>query len=214
MNFDEMLETWRAQDKVPLYGVNRDLLRLGVPREQADLRRELSRNTWGVYWAALGTSVAWLGVVFGLLFAAISWGDIASTVWDYVASGIGVGTMLLSAGAYRASRKRYALCERGFGNSLQEEIRRSLSRVDYQLSRYGQLTSLLMYAPMGVAGILTVWVIIRISGKPFGWLQVAAGVLFIVPWWVLWSIWFNKRLLAYRHRFSQLLELLSPSEES
>jgi len=212
MNFDQMLETWRAQDKVPLYGVNRDLLRLGVPREQADLRRGLGRELWGVYWAELGTSAAWLAVLFKLLFAAISWGDVTSSVGDYVAMGIGIGTILLSAGAYWVSRKRQALCERGFGNSLQEEIRRNLSRIDYQLSRYGRLARLLMHAPLGVAGILSFWVIVRLSGKPFGWLQAAGCLFFIAPWWVLWSTWFKKRLLAYRHRFSQLLELLNPSE--
>ena len=212
MNFDEMLETWRTQDRAPLYGVNRELLRLGVPREQADLQRGLGRELWGVYWGGLGTSVAWLGVMFGLLFAGISWGDVTPSVWDSVAVGIGIGTMLLSAGAYWESRKRQARYERGFGNSLQEEIRRNLSRVDYQLSRYGRLARLLMYAPMGVTGILTCWVIVRLSGKPFGWLQAAACVLFIAPWWVLWSVWFKKRLLEFRHRFSQLLELLNPSE--
>lgn len=213
MNFDQMLETWRAQDKVPLYGVNRDLLRLGIPREQAGLQREVSRNTWGVYWAGVGTSAAWLGVVFALLFAAVSWGDITSSVWDYVALGIGVGTILLSAGAYWVSRKRHALCEHGFGNSLQEEIRRNLSRVDYQLSRYGRMASLLMYAPLWMALILSFWVFFfRISGKPFGWLQAAACLMFILPWWVMWSIWFKKHLLAYRRRFSQLLELLNPRD--
>jgi hypothetical protein len=212
MNFDQMLDTWRTQDKVPLYGIRRDLLRLGVPREQVDLQRSLRLNTWGVYWAALGTSVAWLTMVFALLFAAISWGDIASTVWDYVALGIGIGTLVLSGGAYWMSRRRHALWERGFGNSMQAEIRRNVSRVDYQLSRHGRLASLLMYAPMWVALILSFWIIMRIGGKPFGWLLPAACFFFIVPWWVMWSLWFKKQLLAYRHRFSQLLELLNPSE--
>ena len=213
MNFDQMIETWRAQDRVPLYGVNRELLRLGVPREQTDLQRGLGREVWGVYWGGLGTSIAWLSVVFALLFAGISWGDITASVWDYVALGIGIGTMLLSAVAYSVSRKRQALYSRGFGNSLQEEIRRNLSRVDYQLSRYGRLARFLMYAPMGVAGILTCWVFIfRLGGKPFGWLQAAACILFIAPWWVMWSMWFKKRLLEFRHRFSQLLELLNRSE--
>ncbi|GFE86916.1 hypothetical protein [Steroidobacter agaridevorans] len=210
MNFDQMLETWRTQDKAPLYGVRRELLRLGVPGEQADLDRALGRDLWGVYWGTLGTSVAWLAVVFGLLFAAISWGDVIPSAWDYVALGIGIGTILLSAGAYRASRKRQALYARGFGNSIQEEIRRNLARVDYQLSRYGRLTSLLMYAPMAVAGILTFWVIVRLSGKPFDWLHAAASLLFIVPGWVVWSLWFKKHLLAYRRRFSELLGLLNP----
>jgi hypothetical protein len=209
MNFDQMLETWRAQDKVPLYGVKRDLLRLGVPREQADLQREVRRNTWGVYWAGLATSIAWQVVVFALLFSAISWGDITSTVGDYLALGIGIGTVVLSACAYWVSRKRHALYERGFGNSLQEEIRRNLSRVDYQLSRHGRWASFLMYAPMWMALILSFWVFfLRLGGKPFGWLQAAACLLFILPWWMMWNIWFKKRLLAYRHRFSQLLELM------
>ncbi|HEY7642351.1 MAG TPA: hypothetical protein VH814_21640 [Steroidobacteraceae bacterium] len=208
-----MIETWRTQDRVPLYGVNRDLLRLGVPREQTDLQRALGREVWGVYWAALGTSIAWLGVVFGLLFAGVSWGDIVPSVWDYVAVGIAIVTMLLSAGAYRVSRKRQALYERSFGSSLREELQRNLSRVDYQLSRYGAVARLLMYAPMGVAGILTCWAFgFRLGGKPFGWLQAAACIAFIAPWWVVWSLWFKRRLLEYRHQFSQLLELLNPPE--
>jgi hypothetical protein len=213
MNFDQMLETWRVQDKVPLYGVRRDLLRLGVPKEQAELQRSLRLNTWGIYWASLGTSVAWQVVVFALLFAAISWGDITSSVWDSVALGIGIGTILLSAGAYWVSRKRHAQWERGFGNSLHEEIRRNLSRVDYQLSPFGRWASLLMYAPMWVALILSFWVFFaRLGGRPFGWLAAVACVFFIAPWWAMWNLWFRKQLLAYRRRFSQLLELLNPGE--
>jgi hypothetical protein len=212
MNFDQMLETWRTQDKVPLYGVRRELLRLGVPREQADLQRSLGLNTWGVYWAVLGTGIACQLVAFALLFAAVSWGDITSSAWDYVALGIGIGTILLSAGAYWMSRKRHTQWERGFGMSLREEILRSLSRVDYQLSRYGQWTSLLMYAPMWIALILFAWAIARLSGRPFGWFLAITCFFFIAPWWVMWRIWFNKQLLAYRHKFSRLLELLNPGD--
>jgi hypothetical protein len=212
MNFDQMLETWRAQDKLPLYGFKRDLLRLGVPREQADLQRSLRRNTWGVYWAGLGTSAASLLLFFSLLFAAISWGAITSTVWDYVSLSVGLSTMLLSVGAYGMSRKRDALYEHGFGNTLHEEIRRNLSRVDYQLSRDGRLLSLLMYAPMWIATILSFWVVIRISGHPYGWLQSFGCLFLIVPWWALWSIWFKKQLLTYRRRFSELFDLLNASE--
>src|SRR5688572_26260078 len=138
MDLDEMFETWRNQDKVPLYGVKRDLLRLEVPREQADLQRSLRRNTWGVYWASLGTSVAWVAVRFALLFAAVSAGDMARSPWDDVARGIAIVAMLVSAGAYWASRRRQALYERDFGNSLREEIRRDVARVDCQLSRSGR----------------------------------------------------------------------------
>ena len=33
MNFDQMLDAWKAQDDKPLYGVNQDLLRLVVLNE-------------------------------------------------------------------------------------------------------------------------------------------------------------------------------------
>jgi hypothetical protein len=188
------------------------MLRLEVPREQADLQRSLRLNTWGVYWAALGTSVACLLMFFSLLFAAISWGDIASTAADYASLSIGIGAILLSGGAYWVSRKRHAQYEQGFGNSVHEEIRRNLSRVDYQLSRQGQWASLLMYAPVWIALMLSFWIVFRIGGKPFGWLLPAGCVFFIAPWWVIWSIWFRKQLLAYRRQFSQLLELLNPGE--
>ncbi len=212
MDFDEMLEVWRAQDKVPLYGVKSDLLRLEVPREQASLRRELRRNTWGVYWASLGTGTAFLVVAFKLLSVAISRG-FNPTVWDYVVLGIGTGTILSSVVAYWVSRRREALYESGFGNSLQEQIRRSLSKVEYQLSRHGRLASLLMCAPISVAMILCFWAAGRISGKSSGWFLSASFLFSIVPWFVLWDIWFKKQLLLkYRRRFSELLELLNSRE--
>jgi len=61
---------------------------------------------------------------------------------------------------------------------------------------------------MWIALILSSWVVIRIGGKSFGWAQ-AAACLYFIPFWVIWSIWFKKRLLDYRHRFTQLLELLN-----
>lgn len=209
MDFDEMLEAWRAQDKVPLYGVRSDLLRLEVPREQADLLRELRQNTWGVYWASLGTGIAMLVVAFKLLSVSISRG-FSPTIWDYLVLGIGTGTILSSVGAYWVSRKREALYEDGFGNSLQEQIRRSLSKVEYQLSRHGRLASLLMCAPISMAIIMCFWAAGRISGK---W-SLSVSLLFaVVPWFVLWDIWFKKQLLLkYRNRFSELLELLNSRE--
>ncbi len=209
MNFDEMLKTWRAQDEAPLYGVNRDLLQLVVQHEQADLRRTLRRNMGRLL--ASARRLPCLALLFALLFAAIYYDDIArrcGTTWRRASArrnpGVGRRDWV--------SRKRQARRERGFGNSLQEEIRRNLSLVDYQLSWEGQLASLLMYAPMWMALMLSFWIVVRISGKPFGWLLPVGCFFFIVPWWVMWSVWFKKQLLAYRHRFSQLLELLNPGE--
>jgi hypothetical protein len=212
MNFDEMLEVWRAQDETPRYRVNPDLLLVVVEQEQADLRRRFGWE-WalpGMLWFVAG---AMLAVAFALLFATTSRGWVMPSVWDYLVSGIAIGVMLLWPGAYWASRGRQPPRERGFGNSLQEEIQRNLSWVDYQLSQYGRLAPwLLRSAPIWVAVGMFFWVGVRMSDKPAVWLP-----FLIVIWSMLWPVfstghYFKKQLLAYRRRLSELLELLNASE--
>lgn len=208
MNFDQMLETWRAQDEAPLYGVNRDLLQLLIQHAETDLRLGLRLELWMAYGlsAALVALIVWF-------FASI---DSPRTVGDYVATSIAIGATLLYAGAYWVSRKRQALRERGFGSSLQEEIRRNLSLVDYQLSRHGRwASSLRIVSPTMVATILILWLGKRISAQSFGWSE--AGIaFFFVTCSVLLTVWGSrlaeKDLLARKRRLSQLLELLNASE--
>jgi len=210
MNLDEMLETWRAQEEAPLYGVNRDLLQLVLQHEQADLRRKLRWEQWAIY----GISpLLFAGMAF--FFALIYYDDDPRTVWDYMAAGLGAGAALLWAGALWVSRKRQALRERRFGDSLQEEIRRNLSLVDYQLSRTGRWgASLLIQAPGMLIGTLIYWLGIQVNNQPFGWLE--AGLISVI---VVASASEASRssrkvkqeLLPRRRRLSELLEVLNLS---
>jgi hypothetical protein len=214
MNFDEMLETWRAQDETPPYRVNPDLLQVVVQQEQAGLRREMGLgNSWAVPWALWFAASALLAVAVAGLFVMASIGKVTPTAWDYVATGIAIGAMLVWPGAYWASCKRHPPRGRGFGNSLKEEIQRNLSWVDYELSRYGRFApSLLRSAPMWVAVSMFFWISVRMNDEPFGWL-----FFFSVAWPVLLPLFWTghyqkKQLLAYRRRLSELLELLNASE--
>jgi len=87
MTLDEMIETWRAQDEAPLYGVNRDLLQLVLRQEQAEMRRTLRLEQWTVYGFSAGL-LAGLAVLFALIYHD----DDPRTVWDYVAAGIGTAS--------------------------------------------------------------------------------------------------------------------------
>jgi peptidoglycan/LPS O-acetylase OafA/YrhL len=211
MNFDQMIEAWRAQDEAPLYGVNRDLLQLVLKHEQADLRRELRREQWAVYGVSAG-----LLAFLAFIFAAIYHDDDPRTVWDYVAAGLATVALLAGVGAQGVSRKRQALRERGFGNSLQEEIRRNLSLVDYQLSRTGRRdTALLTATPITLAGTLLYWLIVQINNNPFGWYE--AGIVLVVVGGAVWSAISTSReaeqaLLPRRRQLSELLEALNRSE--
>lgn len=212
MNYDEMLEVWRAQDETLPYRVNPDLLQVVVQQEQADLRHKFGWD-WFVPCMLWVSASAMLAVIVALLFVLASIGQLAPIAWDYVVTGIAIGAMLLWPVAFWAGYKRQPPRERGFGDSLQEEIRRNLSWVDDQLSRYGQLaTSLLNWAPMVVALLMFLWVGARMSDKLFVSLSI-----FFSAWPILLPVFWSghyqkKQLLAYRRRLSELLELLDASE--
>ena len=58
MDFDQMLETWRAQSTAPPFDVNRDALRQALQTEGARVRRGLRirrRGLWFVW--LLGTGM-------------------------------------------------------------------------------------------------------------------------------------------------------------
>jgi hypothetical protein len=212
MNYDEMLEVWRAQDETPPYRVNPGLLQVVVWQEQAALRRQLGLG-WFVPCMLWVTASAMLAVVVGFLFVLISIGQLTPTMWDYLATGIAIGMMLLWPVAFLASYKRQPPHERGFGNSLQEEIQRNLAWVDYKLSRYGQLaTWLLNYAPFVVTLLLFFWVGARMSDNSFGSLFIFISVWPALLPMFLSGGYYKKRLLALRRRLTELLELLDAGE--
>jgi peptidoglycan/LPS O-acetylase OafA/YrhL len=151
MDFDQMLETWRTQDAAPLYGVNRDALRQALQAEEASVRRVRRRDMWIVYIAGGGTAV------LGGLWVAISIGNSWPAIYT-VAAGVGFGMVALWVGAYCMSRWRQAKSERNFGNTLQEEVRRTLSRVDIEISRFGHWSAaMLQIAPLMVGALLIAW---------------------------------------------------------
>jgi hypothetical protein len=214
MTFDEMLEVWRTQDTAPPYRVNPDLLAVVVRQEHAELRRESGWDLWFLPWALWMAAGAMLVIVVTFLVVANLRGWATPSVWDYVATGIAIVAMLVWPGVYWASYRRQPSRERGFGNSLQEEIRRNLARVDHHLSRFERLgPSLLLFAPFGVVVILCAWVVFRANGGPVTF----QTTFFIVAFSMLaplagTSRALKKGLLEQRRRLSQLLDLLNAGE--
>jgi uncharacterized membrane protein YfcA len=155
MDFDEMLETWRAQDAAPLYGVNRDALRQALQTEEASVRRVRRRDMWIVCISGGGTAV--LGGFWVAISITHGWPAIYT-----VAAGVGFGMIALWLGAYSMSRWRQAKSERIFGNTLQEEVGRTLSRVDFEISRFGRWSAaMLQIAPVMVGAMLIAWSVAR-----------------------------------------------------
>ena len=67
-----------------------------------------------------------------------------------IAAGASLGMFALAAGAMWASRRRLAEPDRNFGNTLQEEMRRNLVLIDYQLS----ITRRWIISMLGMASLM------------------------------------------------------------
>jgi hypothetical protein len=210
MDFDQMLEAWQAQDDKPLYGVNGDLLRLVLQNEQAKIRRTLRRDQWITY--IVGPGMA-LFAAFWLLVVIVKHGPILQTI----AAGFGAGLFVLWVGAFWLSRRRQAQRERGFGNSLKDEIGRNLSLTEYQISHSGWRAALLWTVPVMVGAMLIYWLTFQINTSTGFSVWNHVFVVFGMAWSVVLTAYGSnlqvKRTLApRRERLRDLLDTLNASE--
>ena len=182
MDFDQMLETWRAQNTAPPYDVNRDALRQALQAEQARARgavRFHRRAHWFIWMLGTGMAV-WAGFSIAITITN-GWPAIYA-----IAAGVSLGMFALAAGASWVRRGR----EPGlnFGNTLQEEVRGSLALVDYQLS----VTRRWIIAMLGNASLMAgvwlfSWTVVRsqeIADGPSaaGWFWYAVVLAVLGRW--------------------------------
>lgn len=145
MNFDEMLETWRIQNTAPSFDVNLDALRQTLQIEEARVQKDLRTDRRALWIAgAIGTCLT----VFAGFWIAVTITNGWPTIY-LVTSGVSFGMFALGVGAMWKSRVPRAEPGRNFGNTLREEVRRSLALVDQQLS----LTRHLVIIVLGAAFI-------------------------------------------------------------
>jgi hypothetical protein len=130
MDFDQMLETWRTQDTAPSYGVNRDVLRQALQTEAARVREESRSRRRGLWFLR----IFYAGMaVWAVLWIANSIANRWSAIY-VIATAVSLGLFALGVGSVWVSRGRQVGPERNFGNTLEEEVRRSLALVEDQLS--------------------------------------------------------------------------------
>lgn len=207
MDFDQMMEAWKGQDERPLYGVNGDLLRLVLRNEQASIRRALRWDQWTTY--AVGGVMAAVAVVS--LWAFLHFRGLS--LQAVLALSAGVGATALWIGALWLSRRRQSVREREFGSTLQDEVRRNLSLIDYRLSQVGRWSNLLLWsAPIVASASLIVWLIMEINRTDDIWLTAGTAAFLIVS---IASTTYDssraarKELLPRRQRLAELLEMLN-----
>lgn len=206
MDFDEMLKSWKEQEDKPLYDVNHDLLQLVLRNEQADTRRA---QRWD-QWTSTIVGTAMTALAGAVLWWSLDHGDAGSYA---MLAGVGIGAFMLWIGALWLSSKRQAERERGFGNTLEEEIRRNLSLIDYRLSQVGRWSNVMLWsAPIVAGSILIFWLILKINDATGFWFNVGFVIFMIGS--VAYTTWESSRaareeLLPRHQRLSRLLDTLT-----
>jgi hypothetical protein len=210
MDFDQMMDAWRAQDHRPLYGVNEDLLRLVLRSEQAKIRRKMRRDQWITYIVGPGMV---LFAAFWLWVAILNGVPVAHSA----AAGVGAAMFALWVGAFWVSRRRQARRERDFGNTLRDEIGRSLSLVEYQISNGRWGAALLWTVPVLVGALLINWLSFQINTDTglSGWGQF--WMMSLPVWGVVFITYaghrqVKRKLEPRRRRLRELLEALDAGE--
>jgi hypothetical protein len=179
MDFDQMLETWRAQNMAPPYEVNREALRQAREAEEARLLAALRvrrRTFWFV--GLIGTAMAVWAVFWIAITITNGWPAIYA-----IAAGVSACLFALGVGAMWVSRGQEP--ERNFGNTVEEEVRRSLALVDYQLSDTRRLVMFMLGAAcISMTTLLFSWTLTRsqdIRISPFfgyGWTIFVLAIVF------------------------------------
>lgn len=215
MDFDEMLDTWRAQNTAPPYEVNRDALRQALQAEEAKVQGELRtrrRGFWFVWIFYTGMAV------WAVLWIAITISN-GWPVFYVITSVVSLAMFAFGVGAAWVSRGPRPEPPRNFGNTLQEEVQRNLALVDDQLSLNKNAIIHVLGAVFLVVGtLLFSWTVNRSQDIPpssFGgwWLILLVG----------WSVWVlykagdhmrkaKPKLELRRRRLRELLAALEAGE--
>lgn len=211
MNLDQMLEAWRTQDAAPPYSVNSEALRRMLQAEAAAVRRVRRRDMWIVCIAGIG-----LAVFAGLWLSLLIYQD--KPALYIVAAAIGFCLVVPWISAYCVSRWRQTRQERNFGNTLQEELKRALSRLDIEISRFTPWTrAMLWIAPVMVGSTLIAW---AVSGSQGDGTDALFGGWWIYPAIAFWTLYLvriasrfaKEKLEPRRQRLRELLAALESRE--
>ena len=161
--------------------MNRVALRQALQSEEARVRGELRSRRRGLWfvWIFYTGLVVWAG-----LWIAITITNGWPTIYA-IAAGVSFGIFAFGVGATWVSRGPRPEPPRNFGNTLQEEVRRSLALVDYQLSNARRLVMFILgAASISVTSMLFFWTLNRSQGIPdssfpgYGWSMVGLAAWF------------------------------------
>ena len=218
MKLDDVMEGWRSQDASTFYGVDKTLLHQALRQEQATLEKQRRMARRGGY---VGSAVL---LITAVLFFAILIDPNQPTVfsarlgvWDYVVGVVGVAAAVTIAGAVFALRRSHQACERAFGDSLRDHLRRRIAQLDDVAAVERRLGFITLVAGLIAAAAISI-VGQRIKHVPVPWSEMDwpspfALVLILGFFYLLLFRWMPREGQRYLSRKRQLEALLKELDD-
>jgi small-conductance mechanosensitive channel len=168
MNLDELMAVWRTQDAAPLHGLNETLLRLALRQNEAKRQKWRRIERWIIHVLSAG-GVAGLALCLANMMLLMIYRDDMNGLsgWDLVLPVVGAAAALISARAVSVAHRAQALREQSFGESLRDQLNRSIAQVDYQATTLHRTLMLVLVLLTGICPIALLLALSRLNEKPF-----------------------------------------------
>ena len=215
MNLDELMTVWRSQDAAPLHGLNETQLWLALGQDAAKRQKWRHIERWIIYVMSAVFVAGMALFLANMTLLMIHRDDMNGlTGWDLALPVVGAVAALISGRAIYVGHRAQALREQSFGESLRDQLNRSIAQLDYQATTLHRTLMLVIVLMGGICPIALLLALSRLNEKSFSddgymvvWLSlmsvfgVATGV---------WSIRQQTRdvVLPHKRRLEALLKEL------
>ena len=211
MNLDDLIAVWKSQDAAPLHGLNETQLRLALRQHEAKRQKWRRIERWIIY--VLGAGVL-AGTALCLVKPIYRYAADGVTGWDFAFPIVGAAAALLSGRAMYVRHRAQALREQSFGESLRDQLNRSIAQLDYQATTLHRTLMLVIVLMGGICPIALLLALSRLNEKSFsddGYMIVWLSLMCVFG--VATGVWELRRqardvVLPHKRRLEALLKEL------
>ena len=209
MNLDELMEVWRSQDAAPLHDVIKTLLHLALRQDEAKQQKWRRIERWIIYLLSAGFVA---GMALCLVKPIYRYDADVVTGWDFALPIVGAAAALLSGRAMYVRHRAQALREQSFGESLRDQLNRSIAQLDYQATTLHRTLMLVIVLVGGICPTALLLALSRLNEKSFsddGYMIVWLSLMCVFG--VATGVWELRRqardvVLPHKRRLEALLK--------
>ena len=208
MNLDELMTVWKSQDAAPLHDMNKTLLHLALRQDEAKLQKQRRRERWTIYVFGVGLIAGMALFLYPMIYRD------RATGWDLALAIGGAAAVWVTIRAIYVNHRARSAREQSFGQSLRDQLHRSIAQLDDQATgthRTNVLVIVLMGGICPAAILVFGWRINQKSISDDGYMLVT--MIIICVWSAVSGVWelrrsVQKDILPRKRRLEALLKEL------